>query len=503
MNRMVECGGCDHQFRINEDVIVRTRKFYPGEKHPVALNQFQRVPLSLTHIPPEMQTVSYQEFNHPEQLVPASPQRIIAGIFGVSIMVFTALLLLFSSKPTAVFGSMPMQNKLIVAGFVSLLGFVLLVYANPRARIKAALVGLLLAAGVVCLPFYIEGTPIKSSTVIEESTEEEPITDFVSPEEKIDALEALRLRFSTKPLENEQERLAEANSPKQAYGIYLRGMVGRNKYTARDYLIRESGGSFASHLYPRDNGNYLMVLTEVEKSSDEISEIAAELGTIEEFHSEIGIFVVGVDNALFLVGSAEKLNDRTHPDFYTLNRRELQSIDLNRVQKAVERLADSEATMLRSDTTEIMIELLNKPGVIFHDSIARALMKWAEDIGPAADAGLDTLKIYNAKKMPAPEHLVKLVADGKNPEAIPTMVELWENNPILWDSQLAKFGQAIEPFVLEKLNSEQAPLHRSAIKLLGRIGSEKSLPELKKALKQEDPESRVLAERAIQEIENR
>ncbi len=45
--RTVECGGCEHRFRINDDVVVRGKKFYPGERKDPSLNRFQRVPLAM------------------------------------------------------------------------------------------------------------------------------------------------------------------------------------------------------------------------------------------------------------------------------------------------------------------------------------------------------------------------------------------------------------------------------------------------------------------------
>jgi hypothetical protein len=213
--------------------------------------------------------------------------------------------------------------------------------------------------------------------------------------------------------------------------------------------------------------------------------------------------VVQVDNGLFVAGSTEKLNDRSHPAFYELNRRELESIDPERIKEAVERLADSDATLLRSDISGVLIKLLQKPGITFHGSIARALLKWTDDPGPAAEACLKTLESYVLEEISPPEHLVRLVADHKDPQAIPTMVSIWEKNTVIWDKDLVKFGPPIEAHVLERINSAQPPLRRAAIKMLGEVGTGSSLPLLRKALGDADPEVSLLAKRAIQQIEER
>jgi hypothetical protein len=500
MNRVVECGGCDDQFRITEDTIVHSKKVYPKGKKDLEANHFRRIPSDSIAEPKGMQTINYADFNHPEQLGPASPQRIIAGIFGIAIMLLGALLLFIASKPQSPLGGMPFEKQLIVGGFTSLLGFIFLVYANPGARIKAGIIGLLLTAGVFAIPIYTKQNSIKPNVNFNSNPGFDPIEN---PEEAPNLNQELRKRFLTQPLEKEQDRLANSSSGKKAYGIFLTDMLGRNKLNARDYLVRETIANPSSHPYPRDGNNHLIVLTDVEIEFDQVAYIADKLGKVTETHPEISVIVVKVDNELFVAGSAEKLNDKNHPSFYELNRAELDSIELGRVEQAVERLADSDAALLRSDISTTLIKLLEKPSVTFHDPIARALIKWCDDPGPAADAGIKILKTYVLKKTSPPEHLVRLVAYHKNPEAVPTMVAIWETNPVIWDKELVKYGPPIESSMLEKLSSDQPSLRHAAIKMLAAIGTKQSLAELRKILTETDPEVRVLAERAIQQIESR
>jgi HEAT repeat protein len=56
--------------------------------------------------------------------------------------------------------------------------------------------------------------------------------------------------------------------------------------------------------------------------------------------------------------------------------------------------------------------------------------------------------------------------------------------------------------MLEKLRSDEPSLRHAAIKMLATIGTRQSLPELRKILTESDPEVRLLAERAIQQIES-
>ena len=500
MNRIVECGACDFQFRITDEVIIHSKKVNTGAKRELEPNQFRRIPLDSTATSTDIQTVNYADFKHPEQLGPTSPQRLIAGAFGCAIMLFGALLLLIASKPGNAFGGMTFEKKLIIAGFTSLLGFVFLLYANPRAKFKAGVFALLLAAGVFAIPIFVKGNASMLGKNLNPPSEFDLL---INGNNAVDPILALRERFITHPLENEQKRLEATSSNKKAYGIYLTNMLDRNKLTARDYLVRETSAGESSHTYPRNDRNYLLILTETEMSFDEVAAIANALGEVTETHSEINLMVLRVDNDVFVAGSTEELNNTSHPKFYTLNLSELGSIDIERVKEAVDRLANSDAKILRPDIGEMLINLLDKPGITFHDAIARALLKWSDDPGLAAKVGLKVLKSYDIQKTSPPEHLVRLVADQKDPAAIPTIVSIWENNTVIWDKELVKFGPLIEALVIERISSDQQSLRRAAIKMLGNIGTQLSLPALRKALSDENPEIRLLSERAIQLIEQR
>lgn len=498
MDRMVECGGCDSRFRINDEVIVRTKKFYPGERKTPELNRFQRVPMSAA-APQGLQPMRYEDVS-PSAIGPVSAQRIFAGLLGVGIMIITGLILIFSVGQQGSFSAMSLQNKLIMAVFVSVLGLTLLMYANPRTKKKAGFFGILLAAGLISIPFLFKGQPLTGDAP------RDPIAGFekpVIPVDEIDPEADLRERFTTKPLEDEQAEMEKLSDGRQAFGIYLTNLIPRNKYTVRDYLIRDAEAGPSSHPYPRDDGDYLMILTKVSKGFDEVARIAGKLGETTETHENIGLIVVRVDNKQFEAGSAEKLNNPSDPAFYSLNQYELDNIDLDRVERAVERLANSEPKIFRSDISKKLVRIMTQPGVDFHDALARALLKWAEEPGPAGEAALKVIRKRVATGSPVPESLVELAAKEEIGEAIPLVNQLWLQNPGLWESHLAKFGTTIEPLLLKQIDADKPPLQRSAIKILAKCGTSESLSALQKLVDSDNAEVRVLTERAIEAINAR
>ena len=51
--KVVECGRCENRFRVDDDVIQRSRKFYPGEKpRDASLDRFSRPAQRATGVPP-------------------------------------------------------------------------------------------------------------------------------------------------------------------------------------------------------------------------------------------------------------------------------------------------------------------------------------------------------------------------------------------------------------------------------------------------------------------
>lgn len=499
---MVECGACDSRFRINEDVILRSKKFYPGERQTPELTRFQRVPLS-TAAPEGFQTIRYADFDQHEKLEPTSPQRIIGAVIGVGVMVVITLMFIFASGSGGTMSAMPLENKLILGGFISALGISLLINANPRARMKAGGVGVLLAAGMLAVPFFVEGPETTLAVPIKSPADTNPTDPIFSAEKADSSLAALRDQFSTNPLEVEQKRLKSSGSDKNAYGIFLTDILQRNIYTVRDFLIRETLAGSSSHPYPRDNGNYLMVLTDISLSLTEVAEIAARLGATKEIHTEIGLIVVSVDNEQFLDSTADRINNQKDPEFYTLNQRELGSLDMARVKRAVERLATAEPSIYRNDISGLLLKLMEKPGINFHDELSKALLVWLQDPDLAGEASLKALQGQIAADEPVSENLVLLLLKGNNPAAIPSVHTLWLADPSIWERYYAKCGSVIEPKVLDHLNSEKAPLRRSAIKLLEQVGTPSSLPPLGQLTESPDPEVRVLAERAIKAINGR
>ncbi len=297
MDRMVECGACETRFRINDEVVVRSKRIYPGERTSNTLNRFQRVPIVST-TPQGMREISYDKDINADNLLSKYP-RLWAAILGGGAIATIALMLLFSGGENNTLSGVSFENKLILTGFTSIVGTVLLVYAIPNARAKAVFFAILAAAGLLTIPFFINSPAVTSTKPSNTPDYMDPTNSLLFSELEEDPLTELKNRFLTNPLENEQKRLEALGGDKKAYGIYLTNLIQSNFNTVRDYLISNTMAGSSSHAYPRENGNYLIVLTDVSMDITEVTKIADSLGSTKEVHSDIGVIVVSINNEQF------------------------------------------------------------------------------------------------------------------------------------------------------------------------------------------------------------
>ncbi len=499
-DRTVECGGCEHRFKISDEVIVRGRKFYPGERSGSELNVFQRVPLPGGESRIGVQPAHYSPMPDPAVLEPTSPQRIIAGMIGVAGMLLMALLLMFGSNRGGVLDGITLTNRMLMAGFASLVGLALLIYGNPKARLKALAVGMLLTVGVMVLPFYFKTRSTAPEDLVGETVEDsQTLSETQEPAEDA-TIVALRNRIGTGPLVSEIERLATAGTGKRAMGLWLRGLTPSNKALVEEYVMRVTGADPASHSYPREGGDYLLVVTGVEQSIQEIAQLASALGETDKIYPEISVIEVKVSNEIFVEGSIEKLSKKDDPAFYDLNKRELESIDLQRVKRAVQRLAVAAPQLYRTDITRKLIALLDEDEVDFKGNVCAALEGWAEQPGPASDAALRLVKKLMDENETVPPEVVSLIVKEKNLGVIPILDELWFKNPTAWESLYGDFGPPIEATVIRRFPETKGTNRYSAVRILGRVGRADSLAVLGAAAAGADSELKVLLEQAQKSI---
>ncbi len=497
----VECGACEHRFRVDDESIVRGKKVYPGERKDPKLDHFQRVPLAILPTIGGLATVQYAAVPNFSGCEPVPPQRVIAGAVGVIGMLLMALWLMFGASRGGTLDGMVMTDRLLMAGFTGLLGIGLLVYGNPRARLKAGGIGVLMASVLLGLPWFFSVGSVRTSERAGEPVVPAPAgaaTGGASAK-----MVELGNQIGITPLVMESERLVREGSTKHAVGLWLKDLSEQNRFLVRDYILRATGADPQSHYYTRDGGDFLMVVTGISQSLDEMAAVAAVLGTVENLYRELAVVEVRVNNDAMLGGDLKKLTNKSSPAFYELNKKELDSIDLERVMHAVQRLADAEPKIFRQDITRKFIGLLGSSGITFKAELCRALAVWSDAAGPAGAAALVEAQSLLGSHKDVPEDMISLIVKEKNIGVIPVLDHLWLQNPTRWEVLYGDMGPAAEASLLRRFANAEGMIRQSVVRLLGRVGGADSLPVLESAAPAANSEMQVLLTQAIASIRGR
>jgi predicted Zn finger-like uncharacterized protein len=487
-DRTVECGACEHRFRINDEVIMRSKKFYPGERTDALANRYHRVPITAP-VPEGLQTAQYADVADASAFEPVSPQRLIAGAMGAIAVVLMALLLYFGAKNGGALDGMPTVNRMAMAAFTAAVAAALFIYANPKTRRKAIIASVLCAGLLLSLPlFRTEGTEM---LVWVGGGGDAPVkTRPPKRDDKTDPIEQLRNLIGTDPLVKEAA-LAAKGSGKRVCGLWLRGLGDGDKLLVRDYLVRTVAADPTTHAYPRGPGEYLMVVTGLDKTLDVVTGLDITLDTLAKaieplsetgkmvIHREIDVIEVPVKAEYFQTIPIEKLADRGGPAFYELNRRELESIDLVRVKGAVERLAGAEPNVYRSDITRRLVGLLNEEGVDFKAQVCDALVRWGDDSERVGKAAETLLAKLDAAKATIPTELIALLVKEKRESIIPVLERLWLEDVSKWERYLVAMGPQIEATMIARFPELTPNFRFSAVNVLGKVGGRDSLELLK------------------------
>jgi hypothetical protein len=503
MRRTVECGNCEQRFRISEDVIVRGKKTYPGERKDKALGRFQRFPLNPGGVPPKIDPVQYGHAPDPSFYEPTPPLRIVAAAAGVVMMVLIGMLLILGADHNAALDGIPTERRLIMAGFAAVLGSVLVLYGNRKARAKAAVFSLLASAGLLSLPYIFNkaSEPLGGMQVREESVEE---VEEVKVEKPIlTGVDLLKDQIGVDPLQQEIERLQKEGNSRTAIGLWLRNLSASNRFLVRDYVLRTLDADHQSHYYPRGGDDYLMVVSGVRMSLTDIAGVVGALGTVGKVYPDLSVVEVLVNNTNFVEGPIDKLNNKRDPAFYELNKRELESIDMDRVSRAVRRLVDAEPVIYQNDIVRRLITLLEADYVEFKSDVCQALLKWSADLGPAGDAALRVLEKKMQQGSKVPKEMVEIIVASKNPDVVPFLDRLWQQAPLQWEYLYSLTGPAAEAQLLKHWAAEDGLHRHSVVRLLGKVGTRASIKPLEDHLSHTDAELRVLIEKALASIRSR
>lgn len=507
-DRMVECGSCDHRFRVTDEVTRRSRRFYPGEHRDPSLERFGRVPMK-SMPQPNFQTVDMPPTDQdgPSTVEPISPARVILGFSAIAGAVIVALILMFGGSSGGLLDGAPMSKRLVLAGFATAISAALLVAANPATRGRAIVGSVAVAALLFSLPFFFrEGLPMADETDTTAGVADGPPAESSAPAEPgEDPLAELKEEMGYGKMAEALEEYGAGgvSNGRTAVGIWLHDLRMLHKQQVQDYMVRQTGAhETRSWMYRREDG-YLLVLHDVPPDLRAIAGDCRRFGTVERIVDPLQVVEVTVDGSAFAQGPLDKMQDPTDPSFYELNRRELESIDLDRVAAAARRLASAEPRLYRPDIAARLRKLLGMGEDEFKRDIARALAVWAEKEDGSVAAMREAAEQFMERNRTVPRPVVEFLVDRRDAKSVDLVHRLWLEDASEWERVYGEMGPMIEEPVLEVYPELSEIMKLSAIRLLGRVGTEKSLAFFEERRAEAVSDAAVLMDQAMERIRER
>lgn len=506
--RTVECGACEKQFEVTDKSIVPERaRYFPGDNKKPGLDHYGRAPFSgeKGESPAQVQfaTATYNESATAADVIPASPQRLVASALGALIQVIFVVILIFGAQENGSLSDMEHEKRIILGGFVAFVGTALLFYGGFHRRKQAILTAVVLAGLVICLAIFLPVPEKIVSNPLVGSPGTSPLVEPVPVSEKMTEAEA-KEEMGYGPV----EKAIKTFSYETVVALWAPTMKQRFRYQIQRYLQRKTGVGARPSFYTRGDGG-LIILEGTELDIPQIEVLIQRFGVVEDVYPSLRVIKFSVEGERLLEPSSEletKLNDETHPSFYAHNQAELDHIDIDRVRDAAQRLGSVEPKMFRDEIAKRLVELLEEDDdTEFRSTICSAILVWSQPDDGSEPAVSKVARELLSNKQEVPRSMIKFLIDRKYPEAIPLVEALWLKKPSTWEPLVVEAGSAAEGVILPHIGDEDQSVARSAILILRRVGTAASLPGLRKALAtiQEGSELRVLLDTAIQAIESR
>lgn len=495
--RMVECGSCEHRFRVDDELFVKQKKFYPGERKDPQLAHFARTPHTEVKSP-QMETAQYAAAPAIERFEPVGMGRVLVGVAGAAFMALVLVMLTLGGSSGTMMDGVETNRRVVIALFAAVVGTGMIVYANPRGRFKALVFALMGSTALLLSPVYFK----QGAKSIEDRTDKRKLAD--APEVKVDwqtKVSQLKDTVGYGPMEN---AMLEAGNKGKVLGIWMKDLHDSNSQIVKNYLLRISKAAEESHLYPRMNHCYLLVLINPETTLEELALQCKRLGRVDNVVNELSLIEATVDNESFAERPIAKMNDQSDGAFYQLNLLELEGMDLKRINDAVLRLSLAAPVQSRSDVMKRLVELLKIADREMLENLSKCLDVWSDGKDAAPQEMMIAANDFYQEFKDLPVDTMKCLTKWRVAEAYPILDELWMQSNTLWEEVYMRSGPEAEAYIIKHLIDGSNSNRMSAARITGRVGSSKSIEALNAAmLVRADGELRASLQNAINAIRKR
>ena len=518
--KTVECGACDQRFKVSPETIIDNKeRFYPGEHHDALLDRLGKKP------PRKVQKVNFAQAEYTpdaeaEAVLPATAGQKIAVMVGISFFLLYTLVFVLGSGKGSVFQDVDMMKRLILTGFISLCSSVLIVFGAKGWRVRSFMFSSFLTACLVALVFVmpIHKLPSASEWVDTDKQGEHPPGDQEDLQGKgDDEVSEIKERVDYSPMQREIDKHTDLEKGfdglSMVTGIYIGDIRENNVQVVQKFLQRKLAlpKNEAPAAYPRNGGkDRFIVFSGMPQRFESFVKHCEVLGLVKT-HPEIRLIEVELDKSVLAEPSPKvhrQMTDPTNSSYFLENLNQLSHVNLRRVKMAIERLASPppEGVEIRKmpRMKEELIRLLREESDSeLIGNVGHALRIWAkEDKEAVVTVGRIVISWSKSGRF-IPASLVEYLLENGSEDSALVIDSLWVKSPERWSEYYAKLGSVVEGRLNFHVENSPDELKRSALGILRKIGTKKSLPILEKFKDHEDAEINILASRAILAIESR
>jgi len=513
--KTVECGACDHRFPVkSESIIVERAKFYPGEHKGDFLDRLgKKSPLEKRGDDPALTPRAHAPMPQVDAIMPSSAGQAIAAGVGICMMILYGLIFFFGSSQGQLFQDVDLAKRILLGGFVSLLGGGLIIYGAKSWRAKGVMTAVILVTALLAM-IVIRPVHMMPSGVGDHDDSPVELPEGAS-EEAPRGLDDVVGRTDQDALAREIARQsAKLNGkPAQNYvtGIYIADLL-ESQYQAIERYFRKKlviPKSEALLVYKRNNEkDRFIIISGVPMDFDTMVSHCEFIGRATSYPNA-RIIDVRISATIFQEPGKdllEKLNNVEHPAFFSQNLNELRNIDFERVSKAVRRLSVVPAEVKLNLEEQIITELLRladeESDLPFLSDVGKALGVFAKGNKAVVDKINRLVPFWIENGVSVPKSMVDFLIKN-DPGAIALIDRLWAASPGEWDDHYVALGSAIEERLIFHLLESPIELQRAATSLLNQVGTKKSVPALTALTSTDDQELRILVARALNTVKDR
>lgn len=472
--KMVECGACDHRFKVSGVAIISKKKrYYPGEKAQSNADNFAKSPVTQAELQENTKN-NYAPKIDAARMESLSPGRKLCIGVGVFIILATIGIFATGGKKGGYLQNVEDEKRLIIAAFITLFGVILILYGSKARRVKALLFSIIIGGGLMAMPYVFPHKPITVETPDEDPADKKDGPNLISVKEyrenigfsKVDTMRAEHLKKNGKLGDIKAVVLRDISI--QDLDIVI-------QYIKDTLILEDEPADYSGHRSLDQRPITLLVFKAPHIKKQQVINCLKNIGTIDDSHpatKELDLYEVTIDNSIFSEVDPAKLSDPTDRDFYKLNYKELYNIDRDRRIAAVQRIRGVNQLGLKADIISRLNNMISPADIELSNEVILTLTKWTQP-EYNSDEHVRSFAMALRHKSDLPPSILNYLIEKKVTGISDFLAAQWasSNGGFLMEKSMISAGKEGELAIIKALPNAKGSHIKSAATILEKIGS--------------------------------